>query len=316
MEVSYLKHTEIDEDQWDHLILNSPQGNVYGLSWFLDAVAPEWNALIHSNKAGDYLTVMPLPANTKWSIRSVYTPIIAQQLGLFSCEQLNQQIFNSFIDAIPDEFKKIRLAINQHNNYSIKGYNKIAYPNFILPLDKSYDEISKKYNSNTSRNVKKVKRENIKISPNISPESCVKLFKENKGSQLNFSEEFYFGIVRIMYQSIHRGFGKIYGVYDERNQLMASAFFVFAAGKIYYLFPASNSEGRKKNAMFLLIDSIIEEYAETEQTLDFEGSAVEGVARFYKGFGAVKIEYWHIEKNDLPFYLNWPFKFYSKLKGR
>ena len=38
---------------------------------------------------------------------------------------------------------------------------------------------------------------------------------------------------------------------------------------------------------------------------DFEGSNIEGVARFYKGFGAVKKIYSTIKVNKLPYFIKW-----------
>ena len=46
--------------------------------------------------------------------------------------------------------------------------------------------------------------------------------------------------------------------------------------------------------MFFLIDNFIKNNAETDFLLDFEGSNIEGVQRFYKGFGAENQNYIHI----------------------
>jgi len=41
-----------------------------------------------------------------------------------------------------------------------------------------------------------------------------------------------------------------------------------------------------------LFDSIIEEYAGQKKILDFEGSGIPGVARFFQSFGAVNEPYY------------------------
>ena len=48
--------------------------------------------------------------------------------------------------------------------------------------------------------------------------------------------------------------------------------------------------------MFLIINQLVKEYAEKNILLDFEGSQIEGIARFYKGFGAVNQPYYVLKK--------------------
>jgi hypothetical protein len=52
--------------------------------------------------------------------------------------------------------------------------------------------------------------------------------------------------------------------------------------------------------MFLLIDTYIGQNAGKEMTLDFEGSNIPGIARFYKGFGALPQTYYSLHQNRLP----------------
>ena len=44
------------------------------------------------------------------------------------------------------------------------------------------------------------------------------------------------------------------------------------------------------------INELIKEHAGTEKILDFEGSRIEGLKRFYKGFGGVERSYYLIKK--------------------
>ena len=50
--------------------------------------------------------------------------------------------------------------------------------------------------------------------------------------------------------------------------------------------------------MFLLMNHIIKTHAESKKILDFEGGSLEGVARFYKGFGAEE-EIYYIWQNPI-----------------
>jgi len=48
---------------------------------------------------------------------------------------------------------------------------------------------------------------------------------------------------------------------------------------------------------------VIQKNANQRKILDFEGSMLAGVAKFYKSFGAEKINYFKLKRNNLPWFL-------------
>jgi hypothetical protein len=48
--------------------------------------------------------------------------------------------------------------------------------------------------------------------------------------------------------------------------------------------------------MFLLIDKLIQKESGKLLSLDFEGSRIEGIARFYSGFGATNHPYYILKR--------------------
>jgi hypothetical protein len=95
------------------------------------------------------------------------------------------------------------------------------------------------------------------------------------------------------------------GVLNADGTLLAGAFFCDANGKVIFLFSGNSAEGKEKGAMFFLIDSFIQENAQKNLILDFEGSNDPHLARFYKGFGAKECVYLQAKRNTLPWYLRW-----------
>jgi hypothetical protein len=53
--IVYHKNHEIDREQWDKCIRNSPGTKPYAWSWYLDIMAPGWEALVDD----DYDSVFP-----------------------------------------------------------------------------------------------------------------------------------------------------------------------------------------------------------------------------------------------------------------
>ncbi|MEA2106887.1 MAG: hypothetical protein U9P82_09265, partial [Bacteroidota bacterium] len=94
------------------------------------------------------------------------------------------------------------------------------------------------------------------------------------------------------------------GVLDEDGNLIAIAFFVIFKKRITMLVSSSNNQGKNKSAMFLIIDTIIKKHAGKDYILDFEGGNVEGLARFFAGFGAKPVFYSVFKQNNLLWPLN------------
>ena len=61
--------------------------------------------------------------------------------------------------------------------------------------------------------------------------------------------------------------------------------------RITYLFSVVNSNGKEKQVISLIINSILKKNQNTHTVFDFEGSMIDGVADFYKSFGAEKEVY-------------------------
>ena len=102
-----------------------------------------------------------------------------------------------------------------------------------------------------------------------------------------------FKVAEIAHNAVTVG---IKGVVDEHNQLLALCFILKSNKMLIYLSAVSSEKGKELNAMSLLIDGIIQQYANTDFIFDFEGSMIPGLARYYKGFGGVEINFPAIQK--------------------
>ena len=300
--IHYLPNADIDYDKWDACIEASVNGLAYAYSWYLDIVAPDWEALVMD----DYEVVMPLPKRKKWGITYLFQPLLVQQLGVFSPFPLNQVVFNDFLGAIPKQYQWIDGYLNEGNNFTVKILESNARSNYLLFLNKPYEQLYQHYHTNTRRNLKKAQKQSLTIQTSISPDELVAFFQKTLQPKLHYiTDEYCRLLLQLIYRSVHRGCGITIGVYDEVNQLCSAAFFLDSHYRLTDLAPATNQSGRENGAMFFLLDSLIRKYANSDYTLDFEGSMVPSVARFYKGFGGLEVNYWHIRENRLPWWAKW-----------
>ena len=293
MEIKYLKHNQIDKQKWDSAIEKAETGLVYAFSWYLDIVSSDWEALI----AGDYEAIMPLPVKRKYGLKYLIQPPFCQQLGVY-CKDSNEKIiFNDYLKSIPSKYRLIVLNLNFD-----PWLNSTERTNFVLNLSANYDNIKSNYSTNTKRNINKAKKQELKIIENISPLELWSFKKENPVNDL--SKWHYQKLLSIMETTIKKGIGESYAVTNLQNDFLSVVFLINYKNRLTFLVSSSNESGKEKSAMFLLVDWIIQKYAEKKEVFDFEGGSIDGLARFFNGFGAVPVKYYHYKRNELIWPLN------------
>ena len=295
MEISYLKQDEIDTKKWDKCIASSINGIVYAYSWYLDIVCETWEALVF----GDYETVMPLTFNKKYGILYLFQPSFTQQLGVFSTQDLSDKIVERFIKAIPKKYRFAEINLNKFNHLdeadNLKVDHRITYE---LELIKDYESIFRQYKKNDIRNIRKAIQNKVSIVPGLKPNDVINLINSS-GNKQNLKEKDFAIIRRLIATAGRKKSGQLYGAYTNNNTLCAAGFFVHSNKKVCFILSVANDEAKEAGAMFLLIDEFIKQYASRNMILDFEGSNIAGIARFYSGFGAKPYKYPAIKINKL-----------------
>lgn len=283
MHIQYLQHKSIDYEKWDLAIKLSVNHMGYAYTWYLDIVSPGWEALV----SDDYEYVMPLPVKRKYKIPYLTQPTLTQQLGIFSQNVIDKEIIRQFIKRIPYYSYQINLNECNFNSEALKQTN------FILKTDKSYENIVQKYSKNTIRNIEKAHKNKLIIKEHLSVDEFLSLF-----SAVNPDDK---GLINNIYKPIltigkEKEMIRICGAYTTENEIVSGLSLFFTGNRIVCLLLASNETGKKTSAMFLLIDHLIKSFATSNKIIDFEGSMIDGVARFYKGFGAENHPYFILKK--------------------
>jgi len=283
MKIIHLQNNAIDRERWDNHITQSHNQLTYAYSWFLDIVSPDWEALISEN----YEYIMPLPVKSKYKIPYLVQPILTQQLGIFSQHEIDENIVEKFIKEIP--YFSYEINLNEHNSYS----KALVYPNFILELNLPYNQIAAGYTKNTHRNIEKAAKLNLQIKSNLPIKEFLDFYSSVEKSHSLITRSI---LEKLIQTGISVNALILYGVYSAENNLVAGLCLLQSCNTLTNLLPVSNTEGKASSAMFLLIDFLIREEGGKFKTLDFEGSKIEGVARFYKGFGAKNHPYYILKR--------------------
>jgi len=296
-EIRFVKNKDIDLQKWNQCIDNALFGMVYAKSWYLDRICPHWDALVW----GDYLYVMPLVNNRKFGIRYIYQPFFTQQLGIFSAFEIGTELVNQFLNAIPSGFRLTDMKMNLGNFPSTNTFTSQKNTTYHLDLQTESKIIQEKYNANTRRNIQKAMRKGVWISPVYDVLHFMEFTQLNlKEKSPEIGPEHYQALHKVISYALYHQLGELYGAWDSTNNLIAAVFFLSSNRKSIYLAASSNNAGTEQSAMFLLVDTFIKNNSGKDLMLDFEGSNLPGIARFYAGFGAEPQVYYSVHQNRLP----------------
>ncbi|MDP3929826.1 MAG: hypothetical protein Q8R57_12455 [Bacteroidota bacterium] len=297
--IRYVSHAEIDQAKWDLCIEQSPNGLVYAYSWYLNIVSPNWDALI----LDDYLAVMPLTAHRKYFIQYLSQPFFTQQLGVFAKQAISQEILQNFLQAIPSKFRFIDIQLNEQNQLLNPKIKVRKRRNYVLDLAKPYDKIAKDYNTQNKRNLKRAKKFELQIQ-SISTLETILFYKLHKAlTTKGVKEADYARLQLLMDKASEQQKIICKGVFDKSGELLAAGAFLAHKNRIIFLLGNGSELGKEKGAMTYLMDNIIFLFADHRMILDFEGSEIEGIARFFRSFGAEKRNYYRYKLNRLPWIL-------------
>ncbi len=300
MAISYLTYQQIDKTKWDACIDHAANGLVYGYSFYLDAMAKNWDGLV----LNDYEAVMPLTWNKKYSIHYLYQPPFTACLGVFG-NRLSSNIINDFLNAFPPTFKYWDIYFNQGNFFQLPGFKLYERMNYVLPLNEPYEKLYSNYRDNIKRNIKKAEQFGLSINKKIAVAEVTALAKQQAREFTTLpAEDFkrFEGLYQLLYQKEK---ATTYAVHTKEGKLLAAAVFFFSHNRAYYIMVGNHPDGKTLGASHALINAFIKDNAGQNLLLDFEGSDISSLAFFYSSFGAREEKYSALRLNRLPYYLKW-----------
>ncbi len=292
-----------DRAAWAALHAAAPQATVYSAAWWLDAVtAGAWGAVVLPDAAGGYAAALPVPLQRRWrgfGPMEMHQPFFTQQLGVLSQ-----------VDATPDAAPFLAAL-----PAGLRAYGQLHYANRVvappvgfqlrerlthhLDLKPSYAELAKGFHQNHRRNLKKAV--NLSIGLDSAPTAAaevIALFRRTKGAELPEVKPRHYQLLQRLTDALaaHDALtvwtARAPSPIDAAHQpLLAGGIFARDERQLIYLLGSVSDAGRAQGAMHAVIDAVLRQEAGTARLLDFEGSMVPSVARFYAGFGAQPVPY-------------------------
>jgi len=292
MQIKYIKHKKIDKQKWDNCVKKAQNSLVYGYSWYLDIVSPNWDALI----SADYEYIMPLSSAKKYFLSYLHQPIFFQKNSVFSEKVITKSIIKEFLKAIPKKYVIVEMSLNHNLSELDSKYNVKKRTNYELYLNNSYEKICQNYSKSHKKNIRKVNKSDYKFIVSNDVETFIDIKKQDiKFSEAKNKDIHLQTLRKLIEYVLEHNLGAIFFAVSTENKYLA-AIFAIKSDKQIIKVSARTPEGRKKGLSFFIHDKVIEYYANNDLTFDFVGSDIEGVAYFNKGFGSEKKDYYAISK--------------------
>lgn len=280
--MQYVRHAEIDKGRWDRVVELAIGGMPYALSWYLDVVSPGWDALIE----GDYACVMPVTVKHKYGLDYVIQPPFAQQLGILSARQLDSHTISQFCTHLTRHYGYVNIQLN-YANIHLPGV--ASFPNYVLDLHRGYNDLRRHFAENHRRNIRKVLQ-----AGQLAEVYDISIEQVENFIQAHESQKPLIPVLRQLTRTAcDKNAGRWQVAVHNSGQIVSAIFWLHFRYRHIYLYSVSSEQGKLQRASFFLINEYIRRYAGETCLIDFEGSRIPGVARFFEGFGA-RLEYYPV----------------------
>lgn len=281
MNIKRLHRDELIKEKWNGCVHYAANGNIFGYMWYLDFVAKDWEALVE----GDYLSVFPLVYRQNWWGRlELYQPDLMRAMGIYSVKALSAIRIKAFLEAIPEEYKKIDITINARNRPPRdNSFQTEERTNHLLMLKQPYESMRDGYSEAFRQKLNTAEEAGLLPIGSIKPEKLADFYRQQRPKNAA-TEKQYHALHRIMYNVLHRGTGFGSAIsHPDTGEILAADFFIFSHGRMLSLAPSVSARGKVLGALEMLYDYMIRSNANRPLLLDFNTS---GELDFASNIGA------------------------------
>ena len=81
--MEFIERKNIDLEKWNRRIQAAEVENIFCYSWYLDAVAENWGALVSDE---NYSTILPVPYTIKLGIKKFYQAPFTREYDIFGTD--------------------------------------------------------------------------------------------------------------------------------------------------------------------------------------------------------------------------------------
>jgi lipid II:glycine glycyltransferase (peptidoglycan interpeptide bridge formation enzyme) len=282
---------------------------IFMQNWWLDAVCREgWSVALAYDEKEEIEAALVFAKRQKWGLTTLSEPILTPFCGVW----WRQKTFKKTYDKIVYEKKYLQKLIAQlpsAHRYSFRlqttltdwqpfywaGWRQETRYTYRLPVE-NLTTVFDNFNDNTKRNIRKA-AQNFTISNTDNFDKFLEinaLTYKRQGISQPIPLPIWQAVERVLSEKNKR---RLFFAQNTEGVFDAAIYVIFDNQTAYYLAGGSTDAGRSRGAMHGLLARAIEEAAAAGCTVfDFEGSMLQGVEPFFRGFGGALTPYFRVYK--------------------
>lgn len=283
---------------------------LFSKDWWLDAVVgiDKWDVTLVL-RDGKIIASMPYAIKRRFGLKLCTLPGLTQYLGPWIkpsqakySKMLGQQkdIMTDLILQLPrfDYFSQ-NWDYKQTNwlPFHWKGFQQTTNYTYVIDDMSSLGAVWANFQENIRGDIKKAEnRYNLKFLENPSIEDFIQLNRkvyERQNIEMPHCEQTFLNLDKAC---ARRNARKIFIAVDENGRHHAGVYIVWDENSAYYLMGGSDPELRNSGATSLCLWEAIRFASTVTQEFNFEGSMIEPIERFIRGFGAKQKLVFNISK--------------------
>jgi hypothetical protein len=280
---------------------------IFQQPWWLEALAPSQWTEAQVIKDGEIIARLPYLISNRYGLKSLAMPPLTPFVGPWLkdstakySKQLSQQkdLMTELIQQLPrhDYFSQgFHYSITNYLPFFWHQFDGTPYYSYLIEQLDDLDKIWKELQENIRREIRKAEKIlSVNTNPDIDKFLDIhELSYKRQGLSLPYSRELVMSLDEACAAHQQR---KIFFAEDAQGRPHAAIYLVWDDNSAYYLMGGGNPELRNSGAHSLIMWEAIKFAATVTKQFDFEGSMVESIERFFRGFGAKQKSYFYLKR--------------------
>lgn len=284
---------------------------IFSQAWWLDLVcgSENWDVVI-VEKSDKVVAAMPYHFVQRYSAKQIVQPVLTQTMGpwikktnIKYTKYLAKQkdFMNEMILKLPNySFFKQNWQSDYTNwlPFYWNGFQQTSKVTYKLRNISDLEVIYKNFEGKVRTEIKKAEKLGltIDVEPDISEFITLNTMvfsRQNKALPYSLN------LVEKLYEACRkRQQGRIFLARDTEGIAHAAVFVIWDVNSAYYIMGGGDPKLRNSGATSLCMWHAIKYCSTVTSEFDFEGSMLEPVERFFRGFGAEQVLYHSVFKNN------------------